>query len=139
MSKINSSPFIIIVVLAMGCSLAPPPANNAAALHEIAQRDSGAELVVEGTIVSVLPTSAGPSGLHERFIVQVASGNASMPLFVADNISVGSAPPLHQGDHVIIKGELAFNELGPVLHWTHRDLRMRHQPGFVEVGGRVYE
>jgi len=140
MSRINSPHYIVLILLTLGaCSLAPPPANNAAALHEIAQRDSGAELVVEGTIVSVLPTSAGPSGLHERFIVQVTSGKASLPLFVADNISVGSAAPLQKGDHVIVKGELAFNELGPVLHWTHRDLRMRHQPGFVEVGGHLYE
>jgi hypothetical protein len=135
----NWRPYIFIAALVTGCSIAPPPADNAGALREIAAHDSGAELVVEGTVIKVLPTSAGPSGLHERFIVAVESGRSEQPLFVADNISVGAAAPLHPGDHVVVKGELAFNEQGPVLHWTHRDLRMRHQPGFVEVGGRIYE
>lgn len=140
MSRINSRHYIVVAILMLvGCSIAPPPADNAAALREIAQRDNGAELVVEGNVVSVLPTAAGPSGVHERFIVQVTSGTETLPLFVTDNISVGSAPPLQKGDRVIVKGELAFNDLGPVLHWTHRDLRMRHQPGFVEVGGHLYE
>lgn len=122
-----------------GCSLAPPKADNASALREIARHDDGAELVVEGRVLRVLPTAAGPSGAHERFILQVASGPTALPLFVADNVSIAAAAPLRPGDLVIVKGELAFNDLGPVLHWTHRDPRLRHQPGFVEVGGHVYE
>jgi hypothetical protein len=124
---------------ATGCSIAPPPADNTAALHEIEAGHSGAELVVDGTVVRVLPTTNGPSGSHERFVVNVVAGRDRLPLFVADNITIGSAAPLHPGDHVIVKGELAFNRFGPILHWTHRDPRMRHAPGFVEVGGHMYE
>jgi Protein of unknown function (DUF3465) len=139
-ARVNSRSYILLLVLGLGgCSLAPPPADNAAALREIASRDSGAELVVEGPVVSVLPSSAGPSGVHELFVVAVSSGNTTVQLFVADNISVGSAAPLRAGDRVRVKGELDFNDLGPVLHWTHRDPSGRHQPGFVEVGGHVYE
>lgn len=134
-----TAPSVACALLLAACSVAPPPADNAAALREIAARDSGAELVVQGPVVRVLRTAAGPSGVHERFIVQVASGSSSLALFVADNISVASAAPLHPGDMVTVKGELAFNDLGPVLHWTHRDPRLRHQPGFVEVGGHLYE
>jgi len=121
------------------CSTAPPPADNSRVLADIAAHRAGAEEVVEGTVVRVLPNSNGPSGLHERFIVDVRARDSDLPLYVTDNISVGQAPPLHVGDRVVVKGELAFNELGPLLHYTHRDPRMRHAPGFVEVGGHLYE
>lgn len=118
-----------------------PPAqpDNARALGDIAAHRARVEEVVEGTVVRVLPNSHGPSGTHERFVVDVRAGGFRMPLYVTDNISVGQSPPLRVGDRVIVKGELAFNDAGPLLHWTHRDPRMRHAPGFVEVGGHVYE
>lgn len=121
------------------CSIAPPPADNAKALQDIALGRSGSEEVVEGTVTRVLPASNGPSGVHERFYVALKSASPSVPLYVTDNISIASAAPLHPGDHVIVKGELAFNSYGPLLHWTHRDPRLRHAPGFVEVGGQIYE
>jgi hypothetical protein len=121
------------------CSIAPPQADNARAMSDIAAHDTRAEEVVEGTVLRVLPNSNGPSGLHERFIVDVRGNGTSIALYVTDNISVGQIAPLHAGDHVVVKGELAFNDQGPLLHWTHRDPRMRHAPGFVEVGGHVYE
>ena len=92
-----------------------------------------------GPIDRVLPSAVGPSGVHERFFIKVSSGGATTDLFVADNVTVGSAAPLHAGEQAIVKGQLDFNEFGPVLHWTHRDPRMRHQPGFVEVAGHVYD
>lgn len=123
----------------LSCSLAPPPADNRRALSDIAAHNSGQEEVVSGTVLRVLPVHFGPSGVHERFIVSVEAGGTSMPLYVTDNISVGQLAPLHSGDRVTVKGELVFNDLGPLLHWTHRDPRMRHAPGFVMVNGHVYE
>ena len=129
---------LVVATLLAACSLVPRP-DNAAALAEIARHDDGAEIVIQGPVLRVFPASSGPSGVHERFVVQVTSASASVPLFVADNISIAAAPPLHVGDVIMVKGELAFNDMGPVLHWTHRDPRFRHQPGFVEVDGRIYE
>lgn len=129
----------VTALAVVSCSVSTPAADNAAALQSIAAGRSGAELVVEGPVTKVLPTSSGPNGLHQRFVVNVRNGVASLQLFVADNITVGAPAPVRRGDDVIVKGELAFNRFGPVLHWTHRDPRMRHVPGFVEVGGRVYE
>jgi hypothetical protein len=123
----------------VACSTAPPPADNGRVFTDITAHRSGAEEVVEGTVLRVLPNSNGPSGVHERFIVDVRASDADMPLYVTDNISVGQAPPVRVGDHVLVKGELAFNDSGPLLHYTHRDPRLRHAPGFVEVGGHVYE
>jgi Protein of unknown function (DUF3465) len=130
---------VLIALVIAGCSVAPPPADNGRALSDIASHRSGAEEVIGGAVVQVLPPSNGPSGVHERFIVDVRSGTSRLPLYITDNISVGQLAPLHVGDQVTVKGELAFNDLGPLLHWTHRDPQMRHAPGFVEVGGHVYE
>lgn len=130
---------VLLALALSSCSIAPPPPDNARALDDIASHRSGAEEVVSGTVLQVLPPSSGPSGVHERFIVDVRSATAKRALYVTDNISVGQLAPLHEGDRVTVKGELAFNDVGPLLHWTHRDPRMRHPPGFVEVGGRLYE
>jgi hypothetical protein len=128
-----------ICTASSACSIAPPQADNARALSDIDARRAGVEEVVEGSVIRVLTNSHGPSGVHERFVVDVRGGATSIPLYVTDNISVGAVAPLRRGDHVVVKGELAFNEYGPLLHWTHRDPRLRHAPGFVEVGGHVYE
>ena len=127
-------------MLAMiSCSTTPPQADNARAIADINAHRTGNEEVVEGDIIRVLPVSQGPSGTHERFVVDVRAATTDVPLYVTDNISVATTAPLHRGDHVVVKGELAFNDYGPLLHWTHRDPRMRHAPGFVEVGGHLYE
>lgn len=128
-----------ICAASSACSTAPAQADNGRALADISAHRAGSEETVEGNVISVLPNSHGPSGLHERFVVDVRGGTTSIPLYVTDNISVGAVAPLRRGDHVIVKGELAFNDYGPLLHWTHRDPRMRHAPGFVEVGGHIYE
>ena len=128
-----------ICVLLAACTLSAPTPDNRRALSDIAARNSGAEEVVAGTVLRVLPLHEGPSGVHERFIVDVSTGRSSVPLYVTDNVSVGQLAPLHPGDRVTVKGELVFDDLGPLLHWTHRDPRMRHPPGFVMVGGRVYQ
>lgn len=129
---------LCVASLVWACSGTTTP-DNAAALHAIAVGRSGAEVVIAGTVLRVLQTEAGPAGVHELFVVQVRNDGQSMPVFVADNISIAQAAPLQRGDSVVVKGELAFNSRGAVIHWTHRDPRLRHAPGFVEVGGKVYE
>ncbi|MDQ6824785.1 MAG: DUF3465 domain-containing protein [Candidatus Eremiobacteraeota bacterium] len=121
------------------CASASTAPDNPAALRDMQAGRSGSEVIVEGPVTRVLPMQAGQTGLHERFIVQVRDDGKSMPVLVADNISIAQAAPVHPGDRVIVKGELAFNDLGPVIHWTHRDPRFHHAPGFVKVGGTIYE
>ena len=133
---------LLLAAFALGalqCSVAPPGPDNEQALADIAAHRAGTEEVVSGTVLSVFPESRGPSGVHERFLVDVRAGASRIPLYVTDNISVGQLAPLRPGDQVTVKGELAYNDRGPLLHWTHRDPRFRHAPGFVEVGGQLYE
>ena len=134
---------VLIAVWLMACvcacaSTSTTP-DNAAALRDIAARRSGSEVVIQGPVTNVFAVESGPSGRHAVFMVTLRNDGQSVPVLVADNISIAQAAPVRRGDSVVVKGELAFNGLGPVVHWTHRDPRLRHAPGFVEVGGKVYE
>lgn len=130
---------LVLVLLVGGACSAGNTTDNGAALRDIDSGRSGAEVTVSGKVASVLPTLAGPHGAHERFVLDVTDGSHIQQIFVADNISIARRAPLRVGDPVVVRGELAFNARGPVIHWTHRDPRFRHMPGFIEVNGQRYE
>jgi hypothetical protein len=121
------------------CSIGGANPDNARALDAIANGRSGTEVTVEGAVVQVLATSGGTQGSHERFIVAVRAGSAEQDVLVADNISIGRAAPVRRGDEVTVKGELAIDPSGPVIHWTHHDPRGRHESGFVRDNGVLYD
>ena len=114
-------------------------ADNAAAIADITQGRSGDEVVVQGSVADVAGVEEGPSGRHELFTVTITNGAKRVGVLVAHNVGIAPFVPVHRGDVVIVKGELAIDPSGPVLHWTHHDPRFRHQPGFVELRGRTYE
>lgn len=122
-----------------GCALGGIRVDNAGALDEISQGRTGSEVTVEGAVTQVLTTSSGTQGAHERFVVAVKAGSAEQDILVADNITVGRAAPVRRGDDVIVRGELAIDPTGPVIHWTHHDPRGRHESGFVRLNGQLYD
>jgi Protein of unknown function (DUF3465) len=130
---------LLLSACAWSCAGASSRPDNAAALRDIQAGRSGSEVVVQGPVTRLMGAQAGPAGVHERFAVQVSGDGMSRQVLVADNISIAQAAPLHSGDIVTVKGELAFNSAGPVIHWTHRDPRLHHRPGFIEVSGKMYE
>jgi len=121
------------------CSLGGANPDNAGALDDIAHGRSGAEVTVDGAVVRVLTTQDGVQGAHERFIIAVRAGSAEQDILVADNISIGRSAPVHQGDTVTVRGELAIDPSGPVIHWTHHDPRGHHESGFVRDNGVLYD
>jgi hypothetical protein len=121
------------------CSLGGIHPDNAGALDAIANGRSGSEITIEGKVVKVLETHGGVQGLHERFVVAIRTGKGEQDVLVADNISVGRAAPVRPGDDVTVKGELALDPSGPVIHWTHHDPRGRHESGFVRDNGVLYD
>jgi hypothetical protein len=135
----NTGFALIAALAACGCALNGGNADNAAALNAIAQGRTGAEVIVEGSVKRVLSTSDSESGAHERFVVAVKSGSDEQDILVADNISIARAAPVRVGDDVTVKGELAIDPSGPVIHWTHHDPRGRHEAGFIRDHGVIYE
>jgi hypothetical protein len=76
---------------------------------------------------------------HQRFIVRLNGGHT---VLVAHNIDLVERVPLSKGDAVKIRGEYEWNELGGVIHWTHRDTSPGNgtgQAGWIEHLGRRYE
>jgi hypothetical protein len=57
---------------------------------------------------------------------------------VEDNVDLTGPIPLAPGDAVTVRGEYEYDRRGGVIHWTHRDPRGRHPPGYVDVNGERY-
>jgi hypothetical protein len=126
-------------LLATACAHVPDLPDNSAALADIAQGRSGDEVTVRGTVARVLATSFGRDGEHERFIISIAGDAHRASVLVAHNVGIAPFAPVRRGDDVIVRGELAIDATGPVIHWTHHDPRYRHPTGFVELHGTFYE
>ncbi len=129
----------IVAVVLGGCVSAGEHPDNPAALAAIQAGRGGGEVVVEGVVTHVARSSHGDAGVHERFDIRIGSGAAEQDIEVADNITVGTAAPVHQGDDVIVKGVLEIDPAGPVIHWTHHDPSFRHTGGYVVVHGKMYD
>lgn len=107
-------------------TVAAAPAACARGLHHTEVQDTG-------TVTRILGVLHGPSGAHEGFIVQFGSNSTR----IEDNIDITGYIPLQRGDRITLRGQYECND--GVIHWTHRDLRGRHESGFIEVNGKRYQ
>jgi Protein of unknown function (DUF3465) len=132
---------LVVLLAAVACSAASSDKpDNIAAVGDIRDRKTAQEVVVEGTVESVLPNSRTAAGDHQNFIINLSTGEGEQQLvLVSHNIDIAPSAPLKVGDDVVVKGELEIDPKGPVIHWTHHDPRLRHQPGFIRLGGATYE
>lgn len=112
------------------------PDGGYAAPQQRPARQSGSQVTVSGVVVRTL-TDDRDGSRHQRFIIRLNSGET---LLIAHNIDL--APRLDGlavGETVRVSGEYAWNPRGGTLHWTHRDPRGRHVPGYIEWRGRRYQ
>jgi len=65
---------------------------------------------------------------HQRFVLQLRNRDT---LLVAHNLDLAKRVPLGMGDRIRFRGMYEWNELGGLVHWTHRD------PHGVEGGGWI--
>ena len=72
---------------------------------------------------------------HQRFIIQLSN---KQTLLVAHNIDVAERVPLSLGDRVYFRGMYEWNDLGGLVHWTHRDPMGVDDGGWVRYRRRVY-
>ena len=84
----------------------------------------------------LLSDESGPSGTHQRFIVQVKG--SAQTLLIENNIDVGKRVPLVTGDAVVVHGEYIWNEQGGLIHFTHHDPDHSHEGGWIESKGVRY-
>lgn len=89
-----------------------------------------------GRVIKILPDDTQGSQ-HQRFIVKLKSGQT---ILIAHNIDI--APRINSlkaGDHINFYGEYEWSAKGGVVHWTHHDPGGRHENGWLNHGGKMYE
>ncbi|XHR30726.1 MAG: DUF3465 domain-containing protein [Chthoniobacteraceae bacterium] len=90
----------------------------------------------QGVVTRVLPDDTNGIA-HQRFILRLGSGQT---LLIAHNISVAPRiDSLKEGDTVEFLGVYEWKSEGGVIHWTHRDLKGGHSPGWLKHNGRTYQ
>jgi len=113
---------------------AAPAAGGAAVLEAFKARRSGVEVEATGVVARRLADDR--KGLpHERFILRVGD----LTVLIAHNTQLAPPVPVSVGDTVEVRGEYEWNQLGGVIHWTHRDPDGRHAPGWIRLRGRLYQ
>ena len=104
--------------------------------RDFAERRSNVEVTVDATVTRLLTDDTGPSGTHQRFIVQVAG--ATQTLLIDNNVDIGRRVPVAVGDPVTIHGEYVWNAEGGLVHFTHHDPQRTHEDGWIELKGVRY-
>lgn len=99
---------------------------------------SHVEVIADGTVTRVLGTQQGRISPHEGFLLRLAS-DCDVIVRVEANTDFTGPIPIVAGGRVTVKGEYEYYPLGGVIHWTHRDPRGRHEGGYIEARGQVYD
>lgn len=127
----------VTIVLAVGCGTTQSPNDQAVCAAYSAGR-SHVEVALDGTVTRLLGTAPGRVSPHEGFLMRLASG-CDLIVRVEANTDFTGAIPLALGQRVSVKGEYEYYPRGGVVHWTHRDPRGRHEGGYIETAGHLYE
>ena len=113
------------------------PANTDALLHQLFEsQQSNVQVQGQGTVTKLLADD-NEGSRHQRFILQLASGQT---LLVAHNIDI--APRLDGlavGDTVGFYGEYIYSDQGGTIHWTHHDPSGKHVAGWLTWQGKKYQ
>jgi hypothetical protein len=128
---------VAAAVAVLGACAASNTPDDRAVCDAYSAGRSHVEVVADGTVTRALGVHPGVASPHEGFLLRLGSG-CTVVVRVEVNTDFTGAIPLHDGDHVTVKGEYEYYSGGGVIHWTHHDPRGRHENGYVEAGGRSY-
>ena len=104
-----------------------------------AYRNQQSDVMIDGVVgvVEAVLSDDLEGSQHQRFIVRVSSGQT---VLIVHNIDLAPRiDSLRVGDRVTVKGEYEWNDRGGLIHWTHHDPRGRHEGGWIEHNGFLYE
>lgn len=101
-----------------------------------AEHQSGVQVTADGAVTRLLSDDTGPSGTHQRFIIQVKG--ATQTLLIDNNVDIGKRVPVATGDDVVVHGEYVWNDQGGLVHFTHHDPDHTHADGWIELKGVRY-
>lgn len=91
---------------------------------------------IEGSgIVQRLLSDDSDGSRHQRFVLDLRNGQT---VLIAHNIELAERIPLGIGDRVRFRGMYEWNDLGGLVHWTHRDPLGIEDGGFVKYRAGIY-
>ena len=111
-------------------------APNTTVERAFADHLSGIEVTANAAVTRLLADDTGPSGTHQRFIVQVKG--SAQTLLIDNNVDIGKRVPVANGDDVVVHGEYVWNDQGGLIHFTHHDPDHTHADGWIELKGVRY-
>ena len=110
--------------------------NDDALQQAYESRQSDLQIQGSGTVIRIL-SDDNKGSRHQKFILKLSSGQT---ILIAHNIDL--APRINsisKGDQVQFYGEYEWNKLGGVIHWTHHDPNGRHEGGWLNHDGKMYQ
>lgn len=110
--------------------------NNKACVNRPHQKEESGNWIEGSGVVRRLLSDDNDGDRHQRFIISLGAGRT---LLVAHNIDIAERVPLGIGDRVRFRGLYEWNELGGLVHWTHRDPHGIEAGGFIRYGARTYQ
>jgi hypothetical protein len=124
---------VVFSVLASACGVFT---GTTTVERAFAEHLSGVQVTADGAVTRLLSDDTGPSGSHQRFIMQVKG--STQTLLIENNIDIGKRVPVATGDEVIVHGEYVWNDQGGLIHFTHHDPAHTHDNGWIELRGLRY-
>ena len=97
--------------------------------------DDGSWIEVTGFVRRLL-SDDNDGSRHQRSIIEI---NGRRTLLIAHNIDLAERVPVGMGDRVHVRGMYGWNELGGLVHWTHRDPHGVEDGGYVRYRTRMFE
>ncbi|HEY8678519.1 MAG TPA: DUF3465 domain-containing protein [Candidatus Dormibacteraeota bacterium] len=128
---------LTIILSGCGSSAGAAQPDDAAIVQDFHDHQSNVEVTADGTVTTVFADRTSRTGVHEQFIVTLASGDITVE--VEHNISIGARVPVAEGDHVIVHGEYIWNARGGLIHFTHHDPQGTHEGGYIQDRGQTYD
>ena len=97
--------------------------------------DDGSWIEVTGFVNRLLSDDSDGSR-HQRFVIDIGDRRT---LLIAHNIDLANRVPLGMGDRVYVRGLYEWNDLGGLVHWTHKDPLGVEDGGYVRYRTRTYQ
>ena len=93
---------------------------------------------VQGSGIVVKLLKDDTKGLqHQKFLLKISD---NITILIAHNIDLAlRVDDIQEGDVIEFKGEYIYTPKGGTVHWTHKDPRGNHQPGYLKHNGKTYE
>ncbi len=104
------------------------PVGEPGASERFGKKASGSWIELRCRVIRLLPDDREGEA-HQRMIVDAGENHT---LLIAHNLDIAERVPASLGDRIFVRGLFEWNDLGGLLHWTHRDPMGFEEGGYIE-------